>query len=137
MSISEAVRNAVRERANGCCEYCRISADCVYAKMHIDHIEPQVLGGSDDENNLCFTCPNCNIAKGSLISALDPLTEQATPLFNPRNQYWAEHFTWANDRATILGLTACGRATVKALKINFLESLEFRRIMVSIGLYPP
>jgi hypothetical protein len=105
--------------------------------MNVDHIEPHTRGGSDSSDNLCFACPNCNNSKGTLVSFLDPMTEQETPLFNPRTQIWSEHFSWADDKAAIIGLTACLRATIEALRMNQPESLDFRRLMASISMYPP
>ena len=48
----------------------------------------------------------------------DPLTGELVPLFNPRQQVWREHFAWSDDGARMIGLTACGRATVAALNVN-------------------
>jgi len=39
-------------------------------------------------------------------------------LFNPRNQEWKEHFTWNQEGTEIMGITACGRATIVALRLN-------------------
>lgn len=33
-------------------------------KYHIDHINPRALGGKNDLNNLCCSCPHCNMSKG-------------------------------------------------------------------------
>jgi HNH endonuclease len=137
MTISDEVRNLVRERAYYRCEYCQMSSDCIYAKMHVDHIKPQTRGGSDEPYNLCYACPNCNLAKGMSTHATDPTTGEMIALFDPRTQNWSEHFTWADDLAMIAGLTANGRVTVVALKMNEPESLSFRRLMVAIGSYPP
>jgi 5-methylcytosine-specific restriction endonuclease McrA len=34
--------------------------------LHVDHIHPRILGGSDDKDNLITSCEDCNIGKGSL-----------------------------------------------------------------------
>lgn len=137
MTVSEEVRKFVRDRANARCEYCQMPSECIYAIMQVDHIKPQSRGGSDEAYNLCYACPNCNLAKGMSTHAPDPITGEMTALFDPRTQNWREHFVWEHDLATIAGLTANGRVSVVVLKMNEPESLSFRRLMVSIGLYPP
>jgi hypothetical protein len=47
---------------------------------------------------------------------IDPKTNQEVPLFHPRKDVWKEHFAWKGVK--IEGLTATGRATVKALNFN-------------------
>lgn len=137
MTISDTVRARVRQQAGEQCGYCRMLSAWVYASMEIDHIVPKAAGGSDDEDNLWLACPRCNQYKGQQTQAFDGVTRRQVVLFNPRTQKWNEHFRWGRDRATIIGKTACGRATVKALKLNLELSLESRRAMVAIGAYPP
>src|SRR5262249_47721993 len=45
-------------------------------------------------------------------------TGQTMPLFHPRTQIWAEHFSWSQDGLRIVGLTPIGRATVAALHLD-------------------
>jgi len=47
MSISEAVRKQIRERANFLCEYCHSPEKASANIFTIDHIFPKSLGGSD------------------------------------------------------------------------------------------
>ncbi len=84
----------------------------------MDHILPQVAGGSDEPENLAAACYRCNEFKGSKTHAPDPATSTLVPLFNPRQQSWTEHFTWANGGTHIVGLTPTGRATVIALRLS-------------------
>jgi hypothetical protein len=137
MTISDAVRARIREQSGEQCGYCRMPAAWVYASMEIDHIIPKAAGGSDDEDNLWLACPRCNNYKNQQTHAVDPVTRRRVALFNPRIQQWDTHFRWGRDRATIIGRTACGRATVNALKMNLKVSVEGRRAMVRIGVYPP
>jgi len=53
----------------------------------IDHIIPQVAGGSDDFDNLCLACPTCNSAKHDFQTGTDPKTSESVPLFNPVKMY--------------------------------------------------
>ncbi|MCL6751031.1 hypothetical protein KBT16_08595, partial [Nostoc sp. CCCryo 231-06] len=57
--------------------------------------------------------------------------------FNPRQQYWKDHFTWSTDGTEIVALTACGRATVKALRLNNSLAVTVRKNWVQAGWHPP
>jgi hypothetical protein len=57
-------------------------------------------------------------------------------LFNPRRQKWLRHFTWTEDGTYIVGLTACGRASVTALQLNNTYAVTVRQAWVSAGWYP-
>jgi hypothetical protein len=59
------------------------------------------------------------------------------PLFNPRTQTWALHFAWSADGTEIIGLTATGRATVVALRLNNDEIVGARSLWVQVGWHPP
>ena len=105
--------------------------------LEIEHIIPEGVGGSSDEANLWLACPRCNRHKGMQIDALDEMTNERVPLFNPRQQRWAEHFAWEQDGLYIVGLTAIGRATVQALQMNNPFVIYSRRIWIAWGWHPP
>lgn len=92
-------------------------------------------GGTDDDNNLCFACYKCNGYKGSNVAAIDPLTDEATKLYNPRQQKWDDHFELKSD-ATVVGLTPEGRATILVLRINDKKRVKQRQGELLIGEYP-
>lgn len=71
------------------------------------------------------------------MSGEDPETGTETALFNPRTQVWREHFAYSAGSTLISGITSCGRATVKALKLNHPAHVEARRWWVELGVYPP
>jgi hypothetical protein len=137
MTVSEALRERIEQQAKKRCGYCQIPSQYVYAVMEIDHIIPKAAGGTDDEDNLWLACPLCNGFKGILTEDVDRITNQRVRLFNPRRQRWTEHFRWASDGARIVGRTACGRVTVRALRLNFKPTLEYRLFLVKLGVYPP
>jgi hypothetical protein len=58
-------------------------------------------------------------------------------LFNPRLQRWTPHFTWSEDGTKVIGRTACGRATVGALRLNNAIAVMVRREWVAAGWHPP
>lgn len=136
MSLSTETRQHVRRRAQDRCEYCHSRQEHVFDTLEMDHIIPQAKEGSDHDNNLCLACRMCNRAKGTQTDALDPLTAERVPLFNPRSQDWLEHFQWSNNGFEIIGLTSCGRATVAALKLNNPLAIRVRRNWVEAGWHP-
>jgi 5-methylcytosine-specific restriction endonuclease McrA len=60
MTVNDATRKLVPERAKYLCEYCHSSEEATAALFAIDHITPQFLGGSDDAENLALACQRCN-----------------------------------------------------------------------------
>jgi len=57
---------------------CYICAYCGEAANEVDHIQPRVLGGTDDLDNLVACCRRCNSSKGKRSEALF-LGRQSTP----------------------------------------------------------
>jgi 5-methylcytosine-specific restriction endonuclease McrA len=55
------VRNKIYNKFGGCCAYC--GEEITIKQMHIDHIYPQFLGGTDDIDNLNPACAPCNLWK--------------------------------------------------------------------------
>jgi len=111
--IPTALRQEVIERAKRCCEYCRLSQDDNFFTFHVDHIISEKHGGETRSDNLCLSCPTCNIAKGSDIAGADPFSGQATFLYHPRLQRWNDHFELKGG--FIHGKTAEGRLTIQLL----------------------
>lgn len=91
--------------------------------------------GQTVSHNLALACLECNRYKGSDIAAIDPISGEITPLFNPRVQAWAEHFM-LQDNARITGLTPTGRATVVLLRLNDPKRVIQRQILVATKRYP-
>ncbi|MCI0712368.1 MAG: HNH endonuclease [Chloroflexi bacterium] len=135
MSVTEEQRQHIRTLAGNCCEYCRVAEDDRLSTFQIDHIIPLKHGGTDVTDNLCLACLKCNGYKGPNVAALDPETNNATKLFDARQQEWDDHFR-INPEATITGLTPEGRATVLVLRMNDRERVQHRRLLMLIGDYP-
>lgn len=135
------IPDALRERVNAWgryrCSYCLSSEENIGTPMEMDHILPESLGGPTEEENLCPACSMCNGYKSNRVTGIDPLTNEEVPLFNPRRQRWAEHFAWTPDGEQIIGLTAVGRATVAALKLNRPLLIKARRVWIRAGEHPP
>jgi hypothetical protein len=124
----------VHERADYICEYCQTAQRIIGQAMHVEHIDPK---GGNDPDNLCLSCPTCNMSKALATSAADPETGGVMPLFNPRLQVWAEHFMWIGNGTMLRGLTPIGRATVARLKMNRDRLVDARQIWVAVGEHPP
>lgn len=135
MTITAAQRKAIFEAANACCEYCRVAQDDRLSTFQIDPIIPIKHGGTDNPDNRSLACLKCNGHKGPNVAALDPVTGDATKLYNPRKQKWEEHFEIQND-ATLIGLTPEGRATVLVLNINEKSRVKHRLMAMMLQEYP-
>ncbi|MGA9381462.1 MAG: HNH endonuclease [Phormidium sp.] len=136
-SLSETLRQKVRQRAENRCEYCLSHQDYIMGRLQIDHIQPLAKGGMDTEDNLCLACELCNQYKWVQTESLDPQSGETVSLFNPRQQQWKEHFTWSTDGTEIIGITACGRATIAALRLNNNLAVIVRQNWVKAGWHPP
>ncbi|MEO8612352.1 MAG: HNH endonuclease signature motif containing protein [Chloroflexota bacterium] len=102
--------------------------------MHVEHIDPH---GNDDLDNLCLSCSSCNLSKGKATSALDPETKTLTPLFNPHQQNWQEHFDWIDEGLRLRGKTAIERAAIERLKMNVERIVRARGNWIEAGNHPP
>ena len=136
-SLSRAVRQAVRERASSCCEYCFSQWKYCPDPLRVEHIIPQARGGSNDESNLALSCQGCNGRKHVAVSATDPVTEKEVPLYHPRQDVWSDHFAWSTGFTEIIGKTPTGRATVERLQLNREPLVNLRIVLRSLGKHPP
>lgn len=136
-SISKTLRQQIIKKAGHRCEYCLTSSRLTGMPLVMDHIIPQVLGGTDNRENLAASCYRCNEFKGAKTTAIDPATGELVHLFNPNQQIWDEHFEWTNGGTHIIGLTPIGRATVIALRLNNEDIVEARTIWISMNWHPP
>jgi hypothetical protein len=123
--MDEALRDEVRRRARHTCEYCRLPQDAQpWVRFHIEHIRPRQHGGTNEPDNLCLACPHCNRFKGPNLASIDPVTDELTPLFDPRTDQWHQHFSLVEHH--ILGISAIGRVTVAVLKMNAADRVQLR-----------
>jgi hypothetical protein len=135
--LPAALKQAVFERAHGCCEYCVSQVKYSPDPFSGEHIIPRSRGGTDDLENLALSCLGCNYKKYISIDAIDPLTGERVPLFHPRRDQWSEHFAWGDDFTLIYGITPTGRATVEKLELNREGLVNLRRVLVAFKKHPP
>ena len=134
-AIWAATVRLVIARAKGRCEYCRMHQSLQGASFHVEHIVPRIVGGADDETNLCLACPSCNLRKSSRTQGTDPESGTEVPLFHPRRDEWREHFDWSDS--TLSGLTPIGRGTIARLELNAPRRLLIREAEMLFELFPP
>jgi hypothetical protein len=103
--------------------------------FEVEHILPRVRGGRTTLDNLALACRSCNGHKGTAVEARDPATEQPVRLYDPRAGTWAAHFRLDLPTATIEGLDACGRATVRRLAMNSSRAVRARRLWLALLLF--
>jgi hypothetical protein len=133
--MSPRIREHVRERAGGRCEYCRFhEEDLPLWPFHLDHIVAEQHLGTDDPANLAWACQRCNLCKGTNLTAIDPDSARIVRLFSPRTDRWEEHFAF--EANCILGLTPTGRATAWLLQMNCTERMELRTELMASGRWP-
>ena len=135
--VSAELRRRIAEQARYRCGYCQTAEELSGIAMQMDHIIPEALGGTTEEDNLWLACSQCNNHKSDRITALDPVGGQEVRLYDPRRQIWNEHFAWVDSGTHIIGLTPVGRATVLALQLNRPILARARRRWSGVGWHPP
>ena len=134
MSAIPAARMEIVWRPAGArCEYCQLHQDESLFTFHVDHVISKQHGGSDELDNLCLACTQCNLQKGPNLAGLR--SGKLYQLFNPRTQSWHRHFEW--DQTTLVGKTATGEVTVQVLDINSDERIMRREAFLLEGRFPP
>ena len=123
--MDDETKDEVRGRAGYRCEYCHIPERYFTQRFQIEHIRARCHGGSSDSSNLALACRRCNLHKGPNASGFDHDTDELTPLFNPREGVWSEHFEQLPS-GEIVGQTAVGRTTVYVLAMNDHRRVSLR-----------
>jgi hypothetical protein len=132
--IPDSLRQLVRQRAQGRCEYCLFPEAYSLRPHEIDHIIPEKHGGPTVETNLCLCCGFCNRYKGSDLAAVDPETDEVVTLFHPRRDAWNDHFQL--DGAEIKAITPKGRVMIRLLRLNNPDRVDNRALLIAMNQYP-
>lgn len=135
--LSPHLREQVRQRAAFLCEYCHTDEHWQLVPFTVDHILPIAEGGDDSLANLALACFHCNRHKADKQSIFSPATQTESPLFNPRQMLWAEHFLWSADGLRILPQSEIGRATIELLELNRARVLRIRQDDIAVNRHPP
>lgn len=78
MAVSKRLRFEILRRDGFRCYYCGRTPAAV--ELHVDHVVPVTLGGSDDPKNLVCACERCNGGKSSVpvdAPLVEAVSEQA------------------------------------------------------------
>jgi hypothetical protein len=135
--VSVDLQRRIRARFQNCCAYCRTAEALTATTFEFEHRIPLSIGGLTVFENLCLACPSCNRYKGDRLEVLDPQTQERVLLFHPQLQRWSDHFVWSQDCCELVGVTACGRGTIEALRMNRDALVRVRRLWVKLGEHPP
>jgi hypothetical protein len=131
----DALAELVRERADHCCEYCRLPQVFSSTRFQLDHIIAEQHGGISVASNLALACLASNNHKGPNLAGIDSRTGKKVWLFNPRRQKWSRHFRWQGP--VLIGRTPVGRATIAVLARNLPHRVAQRAALISEGVFPP
>ena len=82
MAISKKQRELIKNKFGGKCAYCGIH---LVKGWNVDHIKPQVLGGTNDLENLNPSCKYCNNYK--CHTDLEGYRKQLHKMLNERLEY--------------------------------------------------
>jgi hypothetical protein len=133
--VRRSLRQTVRDRAGGRCEYCRLPDFAApLSTFHLEHVIAKQHGGADGPENRCWSCHRCNLHKGPNLSGRDPESDAVVRLFNPRRQSWSRHFEFVGP--VVVGRTRIGRATVAVLAMNDPARVEIRQLLIDQGEWP-
>ena len=121
MTLSASLREQIRNRAAGLCEFCGVSETSVGGQLTIDHFQPQSKGGQDSLENLVYCCVRCNQYKQNYwpVNATEP------KLWNPRQEKQSDHFVELED-GRWFALTSTGEFTLRRLRLNRPALVKYR-----------
>jgi len=135
--VTSGQKQAVIQRAAGCCEYCASRADYSMDPFSVEHILPRSVGGRTTLDNLALACLGCNSYKHNKTQGFDPVSNRAAALYHPRRQRWQDHFAWNANCTLMIGLTPTGRVTILELQLNRPGLVNLRRLLYAAGEHPP
>lgn len=122
MSLSDATKRIVRQRANSACEYCGVSESDAGGELSVDHYRPQSKGGGDELENLVYACVRCNLYKSDYWVKLS----SDLSLWNPRLEPAENHF-WQADDGNLYALTEKGKISIRVLNLNRPQLVVYRQ----------
>lgn len=122
MTITAAMRLAVRQRAGYACEYCGVTETAAGGELTIDHVRPIARGGTDHLDNLVYCCSRCNLHKSDYY----PSQSSEPSLWNPRVDPADSHFLLLAD-GVLHPTTATGAFTIRKLRLNRRQLVAHRR----------
>ena len=132
--ISSTQKDFVAKRASYRCEYCRLPALDAIIQFHIEHIKSIKHGGSNDLDNLAYSCPDCNFYKGTDLGTYLNENEIFIRFFNPRVDHWLDHFKILDG--VLYSNTEIAEATIQIFQMNKTDRVELRRMLAENEFLP-
>jgi hypothetical protein len=129
--VREELRQFVRDRASGCCEYCHFPEPHSFWLFQVDHIIAEKHFGLTTESNLAWSCYYCNSFKGPNLSGWDSQADEVVRLCHSRRDRWPDHFAWLGP--LLIGLTSIGKVTIIVLNINHPDAVAVRAQFLALG----
>lgn len=102
--MEAALKQLVRKRGNGRCEYCSLPQAGTLVPFAIDHIIARKHRGRTVARNLANSRIYCNAYKGPNIAGLDLAKGRLNGLFHPRRHNWMHHLRYQDG--ILMGRTA-------------------------------
>jgi hypothetical protein len=132
--VSLELRRLVADRADCLCEYCLMPQAYRSSTYQVDHIISVKHSGSTTADNLSYACIYCNLLKGSDLGSINWQTGELVRFFNPRRDFWGEHFRL--NEAVIEPLTDIGEVTVRIFDFNNADRILERQALMEVNRYP-
>lgn len=125
--ISNELRQRVAKRAANRCEYCGLPEFDSLIRFHIEHIISIKHGGSNNLENLAYSCPDCNFYKGTNIGTYLTGGKHFTRFFDPRHDKWSDHFELVEGVTN--AKTEIEAVTIRILQMNKPDRIETRKML--------
>jgi hypothetical protein len=128
MTVAPAVLDQVRQQAKSACEYCGVTEADSAGTLTVDHYQPRSRGGTDELDNLLYSCYRCNLYKADYW----PEQPGDPALWNPRGQSRSSHFLELAD-GTLYPTTPVGQFTLRRLRLNRAPLVAYRLRARAVG----
>lgn len=127
MAVPDELGEHIRQRFDYRCAYCGVHERDVGSELEVEHFHPRSKGGSDDIDNLIYSCSACNRFKANYWPTAD--APHHLHLLHPLHDDHQTHVDLLDD-GRLTGLTKRGRFHIEILHLNRpqLVILRLRRI---------
>ena len=115
----------VRQRYHYRCGYCGVSGTDTGGELTVDHYQPQIAHGSDDDDNLVYACIRCNQYKGDFFPDTNDL-RYGRRVLHPLRDDLVAHVQTAPLTGRLEPLTETGRFHIALLQLNRPALVEHR-----------
>jgi len=128
--MDETLRQFIRHRSGGICEYCQFAEENSFDPFQVDHIIAEKHRGPSVESNLAWSCFYCNTYKGPNVAGWIAETGAIVRLYHPRKDTWSDHFQW--NGPMLVNRSDVGSVTIDVLRMNHPDALAVRRVLLDL-----